>query len=69
MTWHWSFWGLSGGPKVQRLLEDDFMDIQLVDHGIAEDLLNRVKSIMEEILAELFETSTSEGSVEVNTLK
>ena len=45
------------------------MDIQLVDHGIAEDLLNRVKSIMEEILAELFETSTSEGSVEVNTLK
>ena len=34
-----------------------------------EDLLNRFKSTMEQILTELFETGMSEGSVEVNTLK
>ena len=49
--------------------QDDFMDIRLVDLGIAEDLLDRFKSITEEILAELFKTGTSEGSVEVDTLE
>ena len=49
--------------------QDDFMDIRLVDLGIAEDLLNRIKSTTEEILAELFKTGTSEGSVEVDTLE
>ena len=44
------------------------MDIRLVDLGVAEDLLNRFKSTTEKILAELFETGTSEGSVEINTL-
>jgi hypothetical protein len=39
--------------------QDDFMDVRLVDLGVAEDLLNRVKSTTEEILAELFETGTS----------
>jgi hypothetical protein len=47
------------------------MDIQLVDlgSGVMEDLLNRFKSTMEQILTELFETGMSEGSVEVDTLK
>jgi hypothetical protein len=40
-----------------------------VNFGIAEDLLDRVESTTEEILAQLFETSTSEGGVEVVTLK
>jgi hypothetical protein len=37
--------------------------------GVAKDLLNRFKGTAEEILAELFETGTSEGSVEIDTLK
>ena len=40
-----------------------------VDLGVMEDLLNGFKSTTEEILAELFETGTSEGSVEVNTVE
>ena len=47
------------------------MDVRLVDLGIAEDLLNRVRSTANDILAEaaeLFKTGRSEGS-EVNTLK
>ena len=48
--------------------QDDLMDIQLINLGALKDLLNRFKSIMEEILAELFKTGTSEGSVEINTL-
>jgi hypothetical protein len=49
--------------------QDDFMNVRLVDLGVAEDLLNRFKSTTEEILAELFETGTSERSVEVDTLE
>ena len=45
------------------------MHVRFVDLGVAEDLLNRFKSTAEEILAELFETGASEGSVEVDTLK
>ena len=45
------------------------MDVRLVDLGVAEDLLNGVKSLTEEILAELFETGTSERSVEIDTLE
>jgi len=41
--------------------QDDFMNVRLVDLGIAEDFLNRVKSTAEEILAELFKTGTSKG--------
>ena len=37
--------------------------------GVAEHLLNRFKSTPEEFLAELFETDTREGSVEINTLE
>ena len=52
--------------------KDDFMDVRPVgpvDLGIAENLLNGFKSTTEESLAELFETGTSEGSVEVNTVE
>ena len=49
--------------------QDDFMNVRLVDLGVAKDLLNRVKNGTEEILADLFKTGTSEGSVEVNTLE
>jgi hypothetical protein len=48
--------------------QDDFMDVRLVDVD-SEDLLNRFKSTAEKILAELFETGTSEGSVEIDTLE
>ena len=41
----------------------------MLDLGIMEHLLNGVKSTAEEILAEFFEMGTSEGSVEVDTLK
>jgi len=46
--------------------QDNFMNIRLVDLGITEDFLNKVKSTAEEILAELFKTGMSKGSVEVN---
>ena len=45
------------------------MDIRLVNFGITEDLLNGVESTTEKILAQLFETSMSKRSVEVDTLK
>jgi hypothetical protein len=45
------------------------MDVRFVNFGIAEDLLDRVESTTEEILAQLFKTSTNEGGVEVDTLK
>ena len=41
------------------------MDVGLVNLGVAED--DRVKSATEQILAKLFETSTSERGIEVNT--
>jgi hypothetical protein len=49
--------------------QDDFMEVRLVDLGVAEDLLNRFKGTAKEILAELLETGTSEESVEIDTLK
>jgi hypothetical protein len=39
------------------------MDVGLVNLGVAEDLLDRVKSATEQILAKLFETSTSERGI------
>jgi hypothetical protein len=45
------------------------MHVRLADLGVPEDLLNKVKSAREEIPAELFETHTSVGSVEVDSLK
>jgi hypothetical protein len=44
------------------------VDQRLVDLGVAEDLLDGLESGAEEILAELPETGTSKGGVEVDTL-
>ena len=42
-------------------------DVRLVNLGVVEDLLNKFKSTVEEILAaDLFETGMSEGSVEID---
>ena len=57
--------GNTSGPTNQ----DDFMNVRLVDLGVAKDLLNRYKGAIEEILAQLFETGTSERSVEVDTFE
>jgi hypothetical protein len=45
------------------------MNIHFVDLGVAEDLLDGVESTTEKILAKLFETSSGEGSVEIDTLE
>ena len=45
------------------------MNIGLVNLGGAENLLDRVKSATERILEKLFETSTSERGIEVDTLE
>ena len=45
------------------------MDLGLVDLRVAEDLLDGLKRAAEEVLAELLETRTGEGSVEVDTLE
>ena len=45
------------------------MDVGLVNLGGAENLLDRVKSATERILEKLFETSTSEKGIEVDTLE
>ena len=47
----------------------DFMDVRLVNLRVAEDLLNRFKSTAVKILAEIFETGTSETSVEIDIVK
>ena len=49
--------------------QDDFVDIQLVDHIVAELFLIRIKSTLEGILAEFFKVGMSKGGVEINILK
>ena len=49
--------------------QDNFMNIPLVNFGVAEDLLDGVKSATEQILAKLLETGTSEGGIEIDTLE
>lgn len=48
--------------------EDDLVDGRLVNLGVAESALDRLHGGTEEILAELLETGTSDGGVEVDTL-
>ena len=45
------------------------MDGGLVDLRIAQSALDRLHGGTEQVLAELLETSTGDGSVEVNTLE
>jgi hypothetical protein len=49
--------------------EDDLVDKGLVDLGVGKDTVDGLDSGSEEILAELLETSTGDGGVEVNTLE
>jgi len=45
------------------------VNVGLVNLGVSENLLNRVHSGSEEILAKFLESSTSDGSVEVDTFE
>ena len=54
--------------KTNLLMEDDLVYLSLVDLRVAKDLLHGLETAAEEVLAELFETGTSEGGVEVDTL-
>ena len=45
------------------------MDIGLVNLGVTKGLFDGLEDTTEEILAEFFGTSTSEGSVKVDTLE
>jgi hypothetical protein len=45
------------------------VDGGLVDLSVAEDTLNGLHGGAEEVLAQLFETSTGDAGVEVNTLE
>ena len=46
--------------------QDDFMHVGFVDLRITQNLLHRLESATEEILAKFLETGSSEGSVEVD---
>ena len=45
------------------------MDRRLVDLGVTESALNGLHGAAEEVLAELLETGTGDGGVEVDTLE
>lgn len=49
--------------------KDDLVDGRLVDLGVAEDLFDGLHGTAEEVLAELLETGTGDGSVEVDTVE
>jgi hypothetical protein len=45
------------------------LDVSLVNLGIVEDFLNRLKGTTEKVLAKLLKMGTGERCVKVNTLK
>ena len=49
--------------------EDNFVDTHLVDLRVLEHLLYGLNSRAEEVLAQLRETNTGDGGVEVDTLE
>ena len=49
--------------------KDDLVDLRFVNLGICEDTVDWGSGGSEEVLAELFETGTGDGGVEVNTLE
>jgi len=57
--------GDTGGTTDQ----DDLVDGGLVNLGVTEDTLDGLHGAAEEVLAELLETGTGDGGVEVNTLE
>lgn len=57
--------GDTGGTSDQ----DDLVDLGLVDLGVGEDTVDGLDGRAEQVLAELLETSTGDGGVEVDTLE
>lgn len=49
--------------------KNDLVDLVLVDLDIDKDLADEVEGAVEEVLAELLETGTGKGGVEVNVFK
>jgi hypothetical protein len=49
--------------------KDDFVDVRFVDFGVPKDLLDGLEGTEEEVAAELLETGTGKGSIEINTLE
>uniref|UniRef100_A0A7S3NEG7 NAD-specific glutamate dehydrogenase n=1 Tax=Aureoumbra lagunensis TaxID=44058 RepID=A0A7S3NEG7_9STRA len=60
---------LDTGDTGRSTDEDDLVDKGLVDLGVGKDTVDGLDSGSEEILAELLETGTGDGGVEVNTLE
>jgi len=48
---------------------NELVDVQHVDFELVEDLLNRLKGTVEEVMAELLETRMGEVGIEVDTLE
>lgn len=60
---------LDTGDTGRATDEDDLVDEGLVDLSVGKDTVDGLDSGSEEILAELLETSTGDGGVEVDTLE
>jgi hypothetical protein len=60
---------LDTGDTGRATDEDDLVDKGLVDLSVGKDTVDGLDSGSEEILAELLETSTGDGGVEVDTLE
>lgn len=60
---------LNAGDTGGATDEDDLVDLALVDLGVAEDTVDGLDGRAEEILAELLETGTGDGGVEIDTLE
>ena len=58
------FWDSSGASD-----EDNIVDAGLVHSGVSERFLDGVEGASEEVGAELFESGSGDGGVEVNTLE
>jgi hypothetical protein len=57
--------GDTGGAADQ----DDLVDLGLVDLGVGQDAVDGLQGGAEQVLAQLLETSTGDGGVEVDTLE
>jgi hypothetical protein len=60
---------LDSGDTSGATDEDDFVNVGLVDLGVAKNFLDGLEGTAEEVLAQLLETRTSETGVEIDTLK
>jgi len=60
---------LDAGDTSRTTDEDDLVNLGLVDLGIGQDTVHGLEGGTEKILAQLLEAGTSDGRVEVDTLK